>query len=95
MCGRKRTLLKSIDRCTSSTFQFIFIRWKMPYSFGQHVVNIAMVETYTRLLLIYPHSLFHSHLSHLPQRNPETFNKPAATLLVLEILNYWLFSLYR
>ncbi|KAI3740531.1 hypothetical protein L2E82_30999 [Cichorium intybus] len=31
----------------------------------------------------------------LPQRNPETFNKPAATLLVLEILNYRLFSFYR
>ncbi|KAI3763730.1 hypothetical protein L2E82_13725 [Cichorium intybus] len=63
--------------------------------FGQHAVNIAMVETYTRLLLIYPHSLFRSHLSHLPQKNPETFNKPAATLLMLEILNYRLFSLYR
>ncbi|KAI3779042.1 hypothetical protein L2E82_08484 [Cichorium intybus] len=31
----------------------------------------------------------------LPQRNPETFNKPAATLLVLEILSYRLFSFYR
>ncbi|CAI9278469.1 unnamed protein product [Lactuca saligna] len=63
--------------------------------FGQHAPNIAMVETYCRLLLIYPHSLFRSHLSHLLQRNPETFNKPPATLLVLEILNYRLFSFYR
>ncbi|KAL7602984.1 hypothetical protein Lser_V15G14952 [Lactuca serriola] len=63
--------------------------------FGQHAPNIAMVETYCRLLLIYPHSLFRSHLSHLLQRNPETLNKPPATLLVLEILNYRLFSLYR
>ncbi|KAI3731555.1 hypothetical protein L1987_62744 [Smallanthus sonchifolius] len=62
---------------------------------GLHAPNIAMVETYTRLLLIQPHSLFRSHLSHLHQRNPEIFNKPGATILVLEILNYRLFSLYR
>ncbi|KAD7116542.1 hypothetical protein E3N88_03810 [Mikania micrantha] len=62
---------------------------------GVHTPNIAMVETYTRLLLIKPHSLFRSLLSHLHSRNPETFNKPGATILVLEILNYRLFSLYR
>ncbi|KAK9074556.1 hypothetical protein SSX86_007154 [Deinandra increscens subsp. villosa] len=62
---------------------------------GVHAPNIAMVETYTRLLLIQPHSLFRSLLSHLHQRNPEIFNKPGATILVLEILNYRLFSLYR
>ncbi|KAI3780445.1 hypothetical protein L2E82_10426 [Cichorium intybus] len=59
--------------------------------FVQHAVNIVMVETYTRLLLIYPHSLFRSHLSHLHQRNPETFNKPAATLLVFPIKNLEIF----
>lgn len=62
---------------------------------GMHEPNIAMVETYTRLLLLQPHSLFRSLLSHLHQRNPGTFNKPGATLLVLEVLNYRLFSLYR
>ncbi|XAR63664.1 hypothetical protein NMG60_11023688 [Bertholletia excelsa] len=62
---------------------------------GQVVPNIAMVETYVRLLLLAPHSLFRSHLSHLSQRNPNILNRPGATLLVLEILNYRLLSLYR
>ncbi|KAA8529023.1 hypothetical protein F0562_033489 [Nyssa sinensis] len=58
---------------------------------GQVVPNIAMVETYARLLLIVPHSLFRPHLS----RNPTPLSKPGASLLVLEILNYRLLSLYR
>ncbi|KAK1413712.1 hypothetical protein QVD17_35490 [Tagetes erecta] len=62
---------------------------------GVHAPNIAMVETYSRLLLIQPHSLFRSLLSHLHQRNPDIFNKTGATILALEILNYRLFSLYR
>ncbi|XP_059649495.1 mediator of RNA polymerase II transcription subunit 23 [Cornus florida] len=62
---------------------------------GQVVPNIAMVETYARLLLIAPHTLFRSHLSHLTQRNPATLSKPGVSLLVLEILNYRLLSLYR
>ncbi|XP_052186132.1 mediator of RNA polymerase II transcription subunit 23 isoform X2 [Diospyros lotus] len=62
---------------------------------GQVVPNIAMVETYVRLLLLAPHSLFRSHLSHLSQRNPAILSKPGASLLVLEILNYRLLSLYR
>ncbi|XP_076947304.1 mediator of RNA polymerase II transcription subunit 23-like [Bidens hawaiensis] len=62
---------------------------------GVHAPNIATVETYTRLLLIQPHSLFRSHLSHLHQKNPEIFNKPGPIILVLEILNYRLFPLYR
>ncbi|KAL6969987.1 Mediator of RNA polymerase II transcription subunit 23 [Sarracenia purpurea var. burkii] len=62
---------------------------------GQVVPNIAMVETYVRLLLLAPQSLFRSHLSHLSQRNPSILNKPGASLLVLEILNYRLLSLYR
>ncbi|KAJ0435823.1 putative mediator complex, subunit Med23 [Helianthus annuus] len=62
---------------------------------GVHAPNIAMVETYTRLFLIQPHSLFHPLLSHLHQKNPEILNKPGAIILVLEILNYRLFSLYR
>uniref|UniRef100_A0A803LJL0 Mediator of RNA polymerase II transcription subunit 23 n=2 Tax=Chenopodium quinoa TaxID=63459 RepID=A0A803LJL0_CHEQI len=62
---------------------------------GQVIPSIAMVETYTRLLLIAPYSLFRSHFSHLTQRNPSTLSKPLATLLVLEILNYRLLPLYR
>ncbi|KAK4596788.1 hypothetical protein RGQ29_014717 [Quercus rubra] len=62
---------------------------------GQVVPSIAMVETYTRLLLIAPHSLFRSHFSNLAQRNPALLSKPGVTLLVLEILNYRLLPLYR
>ncbi|KVH97672.1 mediator of RNA polymerase II transcription subunit 23-like isoform X1 [Cynara cardunculus var. scolymus] len=80
----------SINLCLKLAFQMEDAMFS-----GQYVPNIAMVETYTRLLLIQPHSLFRSHLSHLHQRNSETFNKPAATLLMLEILNYRLFPLYR
>ncbi|CAL5400022.1 unnamed protein product [Camellia sinensis] len=54
------------------------------------VPNIAMVETYVRLLLLAPHSMFRSHLS----RNAAILNKPGPSLLVLEILNYRLLSLY-
>ncbi|XP_019412778.1 PREDICTED: mediator of RNA polymerase II transcription subunit 23-like [Lupinus angustifolius] len=62
---------------------------------GQVVPSIAMVETYTRLLLISPHSLFRSHFHHLVQRSPSLLSKPGVTLLVLEILNYRLLPLYR
>ncbi|XP_061375286.1 mediator of RNA polymerase II transcription subunit 23 isoform X2 [Gastrolobium bilobum] len=62
---------------------------------GQVVPSIAMVETYTRLLLIAPHSLFRSHFNHLVQRSPSLLSKPGVTLLVLEILNYRLLPLYR
>ncbi|KAJ7942905.1 mediator of RNA polymerase II transcription subunit 23 [Quillaja saponaria] len=62
---------------------------------GQVVPSIAMVETYTRLLLLAPHSLFRSHFNHLVQRNPSLLSKPGVTLLVLEILNYRLLPLYR
>lgn len=62
---------------------------------GQVVPNIAMVETYVRLLLLAPHSMFRSHLSHLSQRNPAILKQPGPSLLVLEILNYRLLSLYR
>ncbi|KAH9622720.1 hypothetical protein KSS87_007861 [Heliosperma pusillum] len=62
---------------------------------GQVIPSISMVETYARLLLIAPHSLFRSHFSHLTQRNPGTLSKPVVTLLVLEILNYRLLPLYR
>ncbi|XP_024030700.1 mediator of RNA polymerase II transcription subunit 23 isoform X2 [Morus notabilis] len=63
--------------------------------FGQVVPSVAMVETYTRLLLLAPHSLFRSHFSSLAQKNPSVLSKPGVTLLVLEILNYRLLPLYR
>lgn len=80
----------SINLCLKLAFQMEDSMFS-----GQVVPNIAMVETYARLLLIAPHSLFRSHLSHLTQRNPATLSKPGASLLVLELLNYRLLSLYR
>ncbi|KAH0918153.1 hypothetical protein HID58_025813 [Brassica napus] len=62
---------------------------------SQVVPSIAMVETYTRLLLISPHSMFRSHFTQLAQRNASLLSKPGVTLLVLEILNYRLLPLYR
>ncbi|XP_075110088.1 mediator of RNA polymerase II transcription subunit 23 [Nicotiana tabacum] len=62
---------------------------------GQAVPSIAVVETYCRLMLISPHSLFRSLLTHLTSRNPTTLTKPGNTILVFEILNYRFLSLYR
>ncbi|KAL0695236.1 hypothetical protein Bca4012_062416 [Brassica carinata] len=62
---------------------------------SQVVPSIAMVETYTRLLLISPHSMFRSHFTQIAQRNASLLSKPGVTLLVLEILNYRLLPLYR
>ncbi|KAL6573802.1 Mediator of RNA polymerase II transcription subunit 23 [Orobanche hederae] len=62
---------------------------------GQVVPSIAMVETYVRILLIAPHALFRSLMTHLTQRNQNPSSKPAASILVFEILNYRLLSLYR
>lgn len=62
---------------------------------NQVVPSIAMVETYTRLLLTAPHSSFRSHISQLAQRNPALLSKPGVTILLFEILNYRLLPLYR
>ncbi|KAK4377319.1 hypothetical protein RND71_003615 [Anisodus tanguticus] len=62
---------------------------------GQAVPSIALVETYCRMMLINPHSLFRSLLTHLTSRNPTTLTKPGNTILVFEILNYRFLSLYR
>ncbi|KAL3501933.1 hypothetical protein ACH5RR_036382 [Cinchona calisaya] len=80
----------SINLCLKLTFQMEESMFN-----GQVVPNIAMVETYCRLLLIAPHSLFRPHLTHLTQRNPATLTKPGASLLLFEIMNYRLLSLYR
>nr|XP_009766682.1 PREDICTED: mediator of RNA polymerase II transcription subunit 23-like [Nicotiana sylvestris] len=62
---------------------------------GQAVPSIVVVETYCRLMLISPHSLFRSLLTHLTSRNPTTLTKPGNTILVFEILNYRFLSLNR
>ncbi|KAL8463677.1 hypothetical protein ACS0TY_033584 [Phlomoides rotata] len=62
---------------------------------GQVVPSIAMVETYVRVMLISPHALFRSLMTLLSQKNPNPSSKPAASILVFEILNYRLLSLYR
>ncbi|XP_051146018.1 mediator of RNA polymerase II transcription subunit 23 [Andrographis paniculata] len=62
---------------------------------GQIVPSIAMVETYARLLLIAPHAMFRSLLTQVTQRNQSPISKPASLILVFEILNYRLLSLYR
>jgi mediator of RNA polymerase II transcription subunit 23 len=80
----------SINLCMKLAFQMEESMFS-----GQVVPSIGMIETYVRLLLLGPHSLFRSHLSHLSQRNPALLNRPGASLLVLEILNYRLLSLYR
>ncbi|XP_038985273.1 mediator of RNA polymerase II transcription subunit 23 [Phoenix dactylifera] len=62
---------------------------------GQVIPSIAMVETYVRLLLIAPHSLFRPHFTTLTQRSPSILGKTGVSLLLLEILNYRLLPLYR
>lgn len=80
----------SINLCIKLAFQMEDSMFN-----GQVIPNIAMVETYCRMLLIAPHSLFRSHLTHLSQRNPATLTKAGASILLFEILNFRLLSLYR
>jgi mediator of RNA polymerase II transcription subunit 23 len=80
----------SINLCLKLAFQLeetIFL--------GQNVPSIAIVETYVRLLLITPHSLFRPHFTTLTQRSPSILSKSGVSLLLLEILNYRLLPLYR
>ncbi|PKA62731.1 Mediator of RNA polymerase II transcription subunit 23 [Apostasia shenzhenica] len=80
----------SINLCLKLVYQLedaIFL--------GQVIPSIAMVETYVRLLLIAPHSLFRPHFTTLTQRSPSILSKPGVSLLLLEILNYRLLPLYR
>ncbi|CAA7401414.1 unnamed protein product [Spirodela intermedia] len=80
----------SLNLCLKLAFQLeetIFL--------GQVIPSIAMVETYVRLLLIAPHSLFRPHFTTLTQRFPTILTKTGVTLLLLEILNYRLLPLYR
>ncbi|XP_020083151.1 mediator of RNA polymerase II transcription subunit 23 isoform X2 [Ananas comosus] len=80
----------SINLCLKLAYQLeeaIFL--------GQAIPSIAMVETYVRLLLIAPHSLFRPHFTTLTQRSPSILSKSGVSLLLLEILNYRLLPLYR
>lgn len=91
-CPLSMSLLSglSINLCLKLAFQLedsIFL--------GQAVPSIAMVETYVRLLLITPHSLFRPHFTTLTQRSPSILSKSGVSLLLLEILNYRLLPLYR
>ncbi|KAG9457178.1 hypothetical protein H6P81_001686 [Aristolochia fimbriata] len=91
-CPLPMTLLSglSINLCLKLAFQLeetIFL--------GQVIPSIAIVETYARLLLIAPHSLFRPQFSTLPQRSPTILSKPGVSLLLLEILNYRFLPLYR
>ncbi|XP_047340954.1 mediator of RNA polymerase II transcription subunit 23-like [Impatiens glandulifera] len=61
---------------------------------GQVIPSIATVETYARLLILMPNSLFRHQLSHL-SKNPSPQSKSGTTVLILEILNYRLLPLYR
>ncbi|MED6157275.1 hypothetical protein PIB30_021925, partial [Stylosanthes scabra] len=51
---------------------------------GQVIPSIAMVETYTRLLLVSPHSLFRSHFNG-PTEFTETLNRAAVVTLAILI----------
>ncbi|KAL0921580.1 hypothetical protein M5K25_008666 [Dendrobium thyrsiflorum] len=91
-CPLSMSLLSglSINLCSKLAFQLeegIFL--------GQVIPSIAMVETYVRLLLIAPHSLFRPHFTTLTQRSPSILSKPGVSVLLLEILNYRLLPLYR
>lgn len=80
----------SINLCLKLAYQLeetIFL--------GQAIPSIAMVETYVRLLLIAPHSLFRPHFTTLTQRSSSILSKTGVSLLLLEILNYRLLPLYR
>ncbi|XP_077232884.1 mediator of RNA polymerase II transcription subunit [Tasmannia lanceolata] len=79
----------SINLCTKLAFQL-----EETLFLGQVIPSIAIVETYARLLLIAPHSLFRPHFTTLTQRSPSILSKPGVSLL-LELLNYRLLPLYR
>ncbi|GAA0141610.1 general transcription factor [Lithospermum erythrorhizon] len=79
---------------TNLCLKLAFLLEEVMFS-GQVVPSIGMIETYTRVLLIAPHSMFRTHLTQLTQRNPATLSKPGASILIFELINYRLLSLYR
>eukprot|EP00252_Welwitschia_mirabilis_P010175 TRINITY_DN23348_c0_g1_i1.p1 TRINITY_DN23348_c0_g1~~TRINITY_DN23348_c0_g1_i1.p1 ORF type:complete len:1136 (+),score=169.95 TRINITY_DN23348_c0_g1_i1:69-3476(+) len=61
---------------------------------GQVVPSMALVETYVRLQLVAPHTMFRPHYNLLQKCQPGS-SKTGVHLLLLEILNYRLIPLYR
>ncbi|XP_024525879.1 mediator of RNA polymerase II transcription subunit 23 [Selaginella moellendorffii] len=62
---------------------------------GQMVPSIAMLETYVRLLLVAPQTLFQHHLNGMMQKYQSGAAKAGISLILLELLNYRLMPLYR
>lgn len=62
---------------------------------GQMLPSIAMMETYARLLLIAPHTLFRYHLTGMMHKYQQSIGKSGTSISILELLNYRLLPLYR
>lgn len=62
---------------------------------GQMLPSIAMMETYARLLLIAPQTLFKYHLTGMMQKYQQMIGKSGVSISILELLNYRLIPLYR
>ncbi|CAM6090169.1 unnamed protein product [Calypogeia fissa] len=62
---------------------------------GQIIPSIGMIETYVRLLLVAPQTLFRHHAHGIMQRFQQGLAKPGLSLLLLELMNYRLIPLYR
>ncbi|RZC61446.1 hypothetical protein C5167_023201 [Papaver somniferum] len=92
VCPMPMSLLSglSINLCLKLGYQL-----EESMFFNQVIPSISMVETYVRLLLVAPNSLFRVHFTNLATRNPAILNKPGVSLLLLEILNYRFLPLYR
>ncbi|KAI5077336.1 hypothetical protein GOP47_0007160 [Adiantum capillus-veneris] len=64
--------------------------------FGSQVLpSIAMMETYARLLLIAPLTLFRSHVTGMMNKYQQSIGKSGIAISILELLNYRLLPLYR
>eukprot|EP00250_Pteridium_aquilinum_P014109 c21786_g1_i1 orf=152-5008(+) len=61
---------------------------------SQVLPSIAMMETYARLLLIAPLTLFRSHVTGMMSKYQQT-GKSGISITILELLNYRLLPLYR
>lgn len=64
--------------------------------FGTQVLpSIAMMETYARLLLIAPLTLFRCHVTGMMNKYQQSIGKSGISISILELLNYRLLPLYR
>ncbi|KAJ7524381.1 hypothetical protein O6H91_17G002600 [Diphasiastrum complanatum] len=62
---------------------------------GPIVLSVAMLETYVRLLLVAPQTLFRHHVNGMMQKYQSGMGKAGVSLLLFELLNYRLIPLYR